>query len=179
MRWLIGLIVFVLTAIIAHLVVLNSIPAKIMSTAMERMADRGIALNGWTAAPRITPETQTVVRPSPDLSYAICRFDTSDGPVLLSAPTAQTYGSLSIFDDRTNNVFVASLQDGSDFEGVIAYPPGNPPIEEGRGYAANGLNTVEIDGKGLALIRRLAPDQDTHDLAAALIEASRCEKLGR
>ncbi len=169
MRWLVALLVFSATAIAAHLAVLNAIPARIMATAQSRMAERGVPLNGWNAAERMTPQTQTVVRPSPDLAYALCRFDTSDGPVLLSAPTSQTYGSLSVFDGRTNNVFVASLREGSAFRGVIVYPRGQPPGEVGEGQ-----EIVEMDGPGLALIRRLAPSAETHAQATALVDEAYC-----
>lgn len=169
MRWLLALLVFAATAALAHLVVLNAIPGRVMAKAQAAMAERGVPVNEWSAAPRMTPQTQTVVRPSPDLSYAICRFDVSDGPVLLSAPTAETYGSLSIFDSRTDNVFVASLREGSNFRGVIVYPPGSPPGETGE-----GVQLVEMKGPGLALIRRLAPSPEMHEAAAALVEDAYC-----
>lgn len=177
MRWLLTILVFAVTAVLAHYAVLGAIPGRIMSMTQARMAERGTPMNKWIASARMTPQTQTVVRPSPDLSYAICRFDTSDGPVLLSAPTAETYGSLSIFDSRTNNVFVASLTKASQFEAVIVHPPGEPPMDDGRDFAASGRDTLELQGPGLALIRRLAPDQETHDLARELASESRCEKI--
>ena len=173
MRWIAALITFVLSAVFAHIVVINAVPERIMSKVQSKMAERGVPVNGWYASPRMTPQTQTVVRPSPDLSYAICRIDTSVEPVLLSAPTSETYGSLSVFDDRTNNVFVASLRDGSDFSGVLVHPPGELPEEVDAAVA-----TVEMDGPGLALIRRLAPTAETHEMATALIGDAVCSAAG-
>lgn len=173
MRWLLALLVFAAMAALGHFVVLQAIPARIMATAMDRMAERGIPMNQWAASPRMTPQTQTIVRPSPDLSYAICRFDTSSGPVLITAPGWDGYGSLSVFDRRTNNVFVASL-DGQD-AAVLLLPP------KDKGASPEGLpdatETVFLDGPGLALIRRLAPSQEAHDLATASVDEARCDQL--
>lgn len=178
MRWILTAAVFLFMALIGHLAVLTAIPSLVMNKAQARMEQNGMGLYRWTAAPRMTPQTQSVVRPSPDLSYGVCRFDMADGPVLVDAPLSDTYGSLSIFDSRTDNVFVASLTKGSDFRGVIIHPPGAAPLKEGGSYGDDGRHPVAMSGKGLALVRRLAPDQQTHDLAAGLIEVSRCEKLG-
>ena len=95
MRWIGAAAIFLLMAVIGHLIILNAIPSRIMSTAQARMADRGVGMYQWFVAPRMTPQTQTIVRPSPDLAYAICRFDVSDEPVLLTAPSAET-ASISV-----------------------------------------------------------------------------------
>ena len=171
MRWLLALLVFAATAALGHFVVLQAIPAKIMATAMERMAERGVPMNQWTASPRMTPQTQTIVRPSPDLFYALCRFETADGPVLITAPGWEGYGSLSIFDRRTNNVFVASL-DGQDAAVLLLHPKDKGASPEGL---PDATETVFLDGPGLALIRRLAPSQDAHDLALSLADGAICD----
>ena len=171
MRWLAAAAVFLLMALIGHLAVLNAIPSRIMATAQLRMAERGMPTYQWVASPRMTPQTQTIVRPSPDLAYAICRFDISDGPVLLTAPSSDTYGSLSVFDQRTNNVFIARLDGEEDFNGLVIHAPGEKP------EAPGGAETLAMPGPGLALIRRLAPDEPTHAAATALVEQSTCELL--
>lgn len=167
MRWILAASVFLLMALVGHIAVLTAIPSLIMGKAHDRMEAQGAGMYRWVASPRMTPQTQTVVRPSPDLSYAICRFDLADGPVLLEAPLSEAYGSLSIFDDRTNNVFVASLQEGSAFNGVIVHAPGDVPD-------AGGRETLALGGRGLALIRRLSPDEASHGQAAELAAASVC-----
>lgn len=169
MRWTAAAATFLVMALIGHLAILNSIPTRIMAAAQDRMSERGVEMYRWVVAAAMTPESQTIVRPSPDLAYAICRFDVSDGPVLLTAPVSGIYGSLSIFDARTNNVFIASLQKGSDFNGVIVHAPGERPEDTTRQALAMG-------GKGIALIRRLAPDEATRAAATQLVDQSDCEK---
>ena len=174
--FLTGLAAFVVTFLIAHFVVLNALPGKIMSTVRGKMADSGIAPHSWQMSARITPETQSVVRPSPDLAYAICLIDLSDGPVELSVPAWPEYGSLSIFEADTDNVYAGSLDTRA--EGT----PGTRRVivaQEGQDLYQYGDAEQVIVSKpeALALIRRLAPTQAAYEAAAALIPASRCAPL--
>ncbi|HRK67250.1 MAG TPA: hypothetical protein PKY73_06825, partial [Hyphomonas sp.] len=65
----IGLITFLIGFAAAHFLTLNALPGRIMSKAREAMVERGLPLHHWQMSPRVTPETQTIVRPSPDLAY--------------------------------------------------------------------------------------------------------------
>ncbi len=164
MRWVFPLIIFVLSAVIAHVFVLTSLPSFIMSKAHQTFEAQGIPENVFVASPRQTPQTQRIVRPSPDLAYAICRFDTTTGPVFITAPTWNGYGSLSIFNSKTDNVFVADLGADSEFTG----------IEIRRPAENNREGALKLDGRGIALIRRLAPTQNDYDRAASLVSEASC-----
>ncbi|MEO1641743.1 MAG: DUF1254 domain-containing protein [Pseudomonadota bacterium] len=172
MRSIIAIILFGISAIGAHFLTLHLVPSVIMNATQTRLADQGLPPNQWAASPRMTPQTQTIVRPSPDLSYSICRFDVREGAVLIKAPGWDGYGSLSVFDARTNNVFVANL-DGED-AGVLLYHPNRPPKQEGRFYSRQNEETIAFSGEGLALIRRLAPDAETHERAVDLVDQAVC-----
>lgn len=166
MRFLIPGLVFISVAVATHLFVLTSLPGFIMGKAHQTFESQGIPLNVWVTSPRQTPDTQRIVRPSPDLAYAICRFDTLNGPVFINAPLWSGYGSLSIFNAQTDNVFVANLETGSDFEGVYVEVSG----------ASSTENTINLDGRGIALIRRLAPTQAQYDEAASLVAGATCSQ---
>lgn len=167
MRWIYSLLVFAVSALAAHYVILSSIPGFIMSKAHQTFEAQGLPLNTWVASPRQTPQTQRIVRPSPDLAYSICRFDTTAGPVFVSAPAGEGYGSLSIFNDQTDNVFVADLSPGSDFAG----------IEVRRPAENTNADALTLDGRGIALVRRLAPTQSEYDKAASLVSEARCQSI--
>jgi uncharacterized membrane protein len=169
----IGLATFVIGFVAAHFIVLNALPDYIMSKARERMTGSGIAVHAWQMSPRVTPETQTIVRPSPDLAYAICIIDVSGGPVSLTVPTWPEYGSLSIFDASTDNVYAGSL------DARLPDAPGVRRIVvalEGQAVEpAEGVDVVVLaKPEALALIRRLAPSQGLYDAAAALVPVSTC-----
>lgn len=178
MRWIIAALLFAITAFGAHYFTIRAVPGFIMNKVQSTFEAQGLPLNRFVASPRQTPETQRVVRPSPDLSYAVCRFDVSDGPVVISAPAWDGYGSLSIFDDQTNNVFVASL-DGKAAS-VILHKQGEAPEVSGRGsvgYVSEGHATLQISGAGIALIRRLAPTDELHELSTARVADAICKKI--
>ena len=164
MRLILPLFVFVLSGVVGHLFVLTSLPSFIMGKAHQTFEAEGIPENVFVATPRQTPQTQRIVRPSPDLAYAICRFDTTYGPVFINAPTWDGYGSLSIFNSKTDNVFVADLGPESDFQG----------IEVRRPAENNREGALKLDGRGIALIRRLAPTQAEYDVAADLVSGATC-----
>ena len=169
-RWSVSLLLFVVTLVAVHFSTLHLLPSLIMERAQATMEDRGIPMYQWVASPRQTPETQTVVRPSPDLSYAVCRFDVQDGPVLISAPGWEGYGSLSIFDERTNNVFVADLNGDSASIMLLHW---HSKLER-----VAGVESVFMpNGKGLALIRRLAPNDALHERATDLVVDATCGPL--
>ena len=97
-----------------------------------------------------TPENQPVVRPSPDLAYAACAYDLTDGPVEVTmTPVPGRYSSLSVFDARTDVVFVRNDQQAKEkpFQIVIA--------RDGQAVPA-GKEIVRVDyDRGIALIRLL------------------------
>lgn len=168
-----GLSAFMAGLAAAHVIVLNALPDYIMSEARERMTSSGIAAHAWQISPRITPETQTIVRPSPDLAYAICVIDVSGGPVRLTVPTWPEYGSLSIFDASTDNVYAGSLDarlpDAPGVRTIIIALEGQT-VEAGEGVDVVAVKKPEV----LALIRRLAPSQGLYDAASALVPVSTC-----
>ena len=88
-------------------------------------------------------------------------------------PTWPEYGSLSIFDASTDNVYAGSL------DARLPDAPGARMIivalEGQAAEAAEGVDVVTVKKpEALALVRRLAPSQGLYDAAAALIPASTC-----
>lgn len=157
------------SAIAVHLMVIQSMPGFIMSRAASGLKAAGLKENTWTAAPRITPLTQTIVRSSPDLSYAVCLLDLTSGPVQISAPLWLAYGSLSVFDDTSENVHVSNLQgNGQPLEIIVALP--------GQTVSASSDTPVVFlpGSSGIAIVRRLAPDKASHKVATDLVATSLC-----
>ncbi|MCA8891741.1 MAG: DUF1254 domain-containing protein [Hyphomonas sp.] len=174
--FLTGLAAFLVTGALAHFVVLNALPGKIMSKVRDRMMEGGLAENTWRMTLRTSPETQTVVRPAPDLAYAICLIDLSEGPVELTAPAWPDYGSLSVFAATTDNIYAGSLD---------ARASGTPIVRrvivamDGQAVPDTGpVDVVRVEKpEALALVRRLAPTQEAYDAAAALVPESSCKRL--
>ncbi|MEM1194559.1 MAG: DUF1254 domain-containing protein [Pseudomonadota bacterium] len=158
-RWIGPLLVLAITGVAGHWATLAYAPSVIMNGALAAMEERGIAEHAFTTPQRITPQTQAVVRSSPDLYYSLCRYDLSaPGSVLTVTMGAwPDYQSLSFFDGNTNN-FLKERGEGKAVE-VRLVAPG------AKFSGAQESPTL----RGIVLIRRLAP---TATLFAKAQEAS-------
>lgn len=148
-----------------HALTLYLAPGFIMDRAMQVLAQRGVGLHGFTTPLRITPQTQQVVRSSPDLYYALCRYDLTGRPAGLDVTMGAwpDYQSLSFFGARTDNF--ATLRGVGRPVAVSLLPPGSP--------AQDGA-IVSPTQKGVILIRRLAPDAARFAAASEAGTADAC-----
>jgi uncharacterized membrane protein len=166
MRAWIGPIAFAaVTGLAAHFATLAFAPSVIMDTALTNLANRNVALHAFTNPQRITPQTQAVVRSSPDLFYALCRYDLSEPGSTLAITMSEWpgYQSLSFFDAETNNY--TTLRGVGEAVEVILKSPG-----------AGGSDGVESPTEqGVVLIRRLAPSQELFDQALEVAKSDACE----
>jgi uncharacterized membrane protein len=166
MRGWIGPIAFAaVTGIAAHWATLSFAPSVIMDAALANLAKRNVALHAFTNPQRITPETQAVVRTSPDLFYALCRYDLSEPGSTVSITMGEWpgYQSLSFFDAETNNF--ATLRGEGEAVRVV--------LKASRGDGPEGIESPTE--RGVVLIRRLAPTQELFDQALEVAEADACE----
>jgi len=166
-RWIGPLIVLVVAAIGAHWATLIYAPSVIMDRALAVMKERGIAEHAFTSPVRITPQTQVVVRSSPDLFYSLCRYDLSAPASVLRVKMGEwlDYQSLSFFDGNTNN-FHRVRGEGEAVEVVLTGP----------GSSVEG--TVQSPtARGIVLIRRLAPTQAQFDEAKEVSAEDACELI--
>jgi uncharacterized membrane protein len=164
-RWLGPLALLLACAAGAHALTLYFATAVIMDRAMTALAARGVALHAFTTPQRVSPQTQTVVRSSPDLYYALCRYDLTDAGAGLAVTMGDwpDYQSLAFFDARTNNF--ATLRGTAREIAVRLLPPGSAP-EEGA--------IVSPSAKGVILIRRLAPTAERFAAAAEAGKSDAC-----
>jgi len=164
-RWLGPLAVLLVCAGVTHALTLVQAPGVIMDRAMATLADRGIALHAFTATPRVTPQTQQVVRSSPDLYYALCRYDLGRPGSRLEVRLGASpdYQSLAFFDARTDNF--ATLRGTGREVNVRLLAPGS---------AAEDGAVVSPTSRGVILIRRLAPDARRYAAAAEAGKADQC-----
>lgn len=165
-RWFGPMAVSLIAAMAAHLAALHFAPALIMERAMAALAERGVALHAFTAPQRVTPQTQSVVRSSPDLFYALCRYDLSNTDTRLDVQMGAwpAYQSLSFFDAGTDNF--ATLRGTGKAVRIRLLPPGS---------ASEAGSVVSPTAKGVILIRRLAPNGEQFAAAVAASKGDRCQ----
>ena len=161
MKWLISLAVFAVAGAAMYVITLNAIPGIIMDRTMAALEQNGVDLHTFRLAPAATPQNQTVVRPSPDLAYSICRYDLgeADGAIELRAGAFDGYGSIAVFDDQTNNIASIRVPEGERVRVTL-----------GEGEMAD---VPAASQTGLILIRRLAPSRE----ARARVEAAATQDM--
>lgn len=164
-RWFGPLAVLLVCAGATHALTLAKAPGFIMDRAMATLEDRGIALHAFTATPRVTPQTQQVVRSSPDLYYALCLYDLGQPGSHLEVRLGASpdYQSLAFFDAQTDNF--ATLRGTGREVNVRLLAPGSTP-EKGA--------VISPTERGVILIRRLAPDAQRYAAAAEAGKADQC-----
>lgn len=99
---------FALAAGVGHVATILAAPPAIMHVALGKLSQDRSVINRFVFGERVTQQSRNVVRPSPDLAYASCVYDLSDGPLLVSAAPSPDggYVSISVFDARTDNIAV-------------------------------------------------------------------------
>ncbi len=143
--------------IAVHAAIIYLSPQFIMDRAYTMLGERGTPVHGFQLSPQMRPDTQSVVRPSPDLAYSGCRFDLSQAPdgLLVRMAAFDGYSSLSFFDAQTNN-FLTVRGNGEAQEVTLTRE--NSPSD-----------------KGIILIRRLAPTEEDYMKVAEIAKSDICE----
>jgi uncharacterized membrane protein len=171
-RWIIPGLVFVATAFGAWHFTLLVTTYGIMETAVRRLSAQG-GLNTMAYGNLATPKKQPIVRPSPDLAYSSCPFDLSAGPLSIAVtPVPGRYSSLSVFDARTDAVFVRN-------DVQAKRKPYRIVLARVGQLAPAGAEIVRVrHDRGIALIRLLLNDPSELGALDAVRRQSHCEAIG-
>jgi uncharacterized membrane protein len=162
------------TAMVVHLATLHALPRLIMARTLATIGPPNIMQFGK----RPDETSRRVVRPSPDLLYAACRFDLSKGPLRVTAEVPHsTYWSISAFDAETDNFFVLNnRQIAGDKIEITALPPDMPPPS-----AVDASGTVTLASPtqtGLFLIRLLVDDERSLTALDRIRRGASCRTTG-
>jgi len=167
-RWWGPLLLGLVVAVIGYGAILEAIPRGIMAVAERRIAAR-TGWNDMAFPPLPTAEARSVVRPSPDLAYAICVVDIGKGPVRIDAPALPArYWSVSVFDHRTDVAFVRNNRDsrGGPISIVLA--------REGQRTPAVVPVVRLPSARAIALLRVLVEDRGAFPAIDRTRRAARC-----
>ena len=162
---------YILAFIGAHIFTLRAAPSVIMTKAITVMSERGIPPYRFVMSKRLTPESQSIVRASPDLAYSLCLFDLLDGPVMVRGEKWDGYGSLTIFNGVTDAVYISSLDAAGKDTGSVVLTLDDKFVSKAHPVA------VLKNPKGIALIRRLAPTGKLFEMAQDLSKSDICSLI--
>ena len=166
-NWLGPLASGLIVAVAAAYVAIWAIPYALVNVAIERLGQGGV--NSMSYGNLATPERQPVVRPSPDLAYSSCPYNTSEGPLAIDVtPVPDRYTSLSIFDAATDVIFVRNDVEarGKPFRIIVA--------REGQAVPKGAEVVRTNQDHGIALIRILLKDPTEIGALDAVRRQSSC-----
>lgn len=171
MRWIVPTVVGIACAAGAWYFTMSVTPYVLMEMATRRITTQS-PWNSFTHAPPVDARLQFVVRPSPDLLYSTCPFDLSAGPVEVTAvPVPDRYSSISVFDSRTDVVFVKNDEQmaGQPMRIVLALAGQQVPA---------GVEVVRLGKpKGIVLQRVLLADPSEAATVDPVRSQARCAPL--
>jgi uncharacterized membrane protein len=156
-------------AVVSHFAFIHAAPRAMMGVAIKRIGAGGD--NAWQFADRVTPLSRQIVRPSPDFAYSACSYDLRDGPVVITATPWNAYWSLSLYAANSDNFFVIDDREAR-------YGAEITVVRAGRPHPEGASMVVESPSqRGIALIRRLAPDLENYNAAAQVAREDVCASV--
>lgn len=171
-RYLVPLLLVIVVAVVVHVAAVVAIPRVLMSGAMSRIESH-VSDNRWIGAKRITTESRTVIRPSPELAYSACVYDLRHGPVHMRVQAMNDYWSLSLFEANSDNFYIADNRTAPG--GVDIWLLGDRPA---NGPPPAGVTVVRSPSdRGIALIRRHATNAAQWPQIEAARREDRCESV--
>jgi len=154
------LLVAVILAAILHIVATLIAPRIAGGTPFAKLTPI-VPLHTFQVLPTITPQNQPLAFMAPDIRYAMCRYNTAQGPVSVSARLPGRGWALALYTPEGDNFYTASGQDGQPTDISLQLTPvadrflGLTP--EARGRVSETTTTLNIaSGMGLIVVR--APD---------------------
>ena len=101
-----GIALLAVCAGIGHAAYVFAYPYAIMRGTMAGIAQRAGGPNRAFVAKLPDETSRGVVKPGPDLLYAICVFDLTAGPVEITATPSRDYWSVAFYAANSDNFFV-------------------------------------------------------------------------
>jgi uncharacterized membrane protein len=175
-RWLLRAAVVLAIAALTHLLVLWALPLVVMQRVLDGVAaDPDHFRSGVMLPPRSDHTQRRIVLPSPDLLYALCRYDVTDRPLRVRASPASPaspapaapgggYWSVALYAANTDNFYVLNdLQAAGRPADLVIVAPGSGPVNA----APTAAVVRSPSARGLVLMRVLIAGDGAAALEAA------------
>ncbi len=168
-------------AAILHIVATLAAPEIAAAPPYSRLRQM-LPLNTMLVIPPITADTQPLPFMAPDARYAMCRFDSSNGTVEVTASLPGPGWSLSLHSKEGENFYTAVAQPGRRTDVSLLLIPTDERFT-GLTAEAKGKNSVEsasltlVARDGIAIVR--APDMGQAFRARNEAELARARCSGK
>jgi len=172
-----ALLLGIVGAGIVHIAVLMMIPVFSERDAWSRVSALGQPY-GFMPLDRSGPSAGILKGADPMFEVAVCRFDLAEGVVHIAAPGAVPFWSISIFDQRGQNIY--SLNDGTATGKALDIVVATPVqlIDLRKEMPADFERSVFIEadiGEGMLVLRGFVPDATWRPTVTDYLSAATCE----
>ena len=151
-----ALVTSLVAAGVVHIVSVLAVPYMAKTSAFRRIED-GMAVNEMRFVSPATPAQQAFAFMPPDTHYAFCRFDITDGPVVVSAELPERGWSVTLYSDQGDGFYsVVAAEQKPTTVGFTIQPAPEPMygfIPATRSVAVEASTVMSPYGKGLVVIR--------------------------
>lgn len=130
--------------------------------------------------PEITPASTTFAQASPDIFYAFCRFDLSDQPVKIAASLPDSYWSISMYSEKSDNFYVINNRQAGQSELRLLLARVDADGESEGEILDVPENTILVSSpsvSGLIVFRAAVPDKSSAETVRSIYQKTRCEAL--
>jgi uncharacterized membrane protein len=164
---------------VLHICATLAAPYLTADSAYNRLAP-ALPINRMRVLPEVAPGSEPLPFLSPDARYALCRFDTSAGPVTVTAILPPDPGwMLSVISPQGDNIYVSASTPGRPTPITLALVPSEEHFlgvtPEARGVARDADPPVALAAKhGIVVIRAADHGAAYQRDADATLSAARC-----
>ncbi len=119
-----------------------------------------------------------LIEPSPDISYAFCRFDLSSKPVQVSAPIPDSYWSVSVYSDTGENIYtINDTQTGVRNLKLLIVNADSQDSVSNNALVKDAITFASPALTGLIIFRGFVPDRSRRAEVDNIVAAARCQSL--
>jgi len=163
---------------VIHISAVLALPYMAKNTAYQRL--QGILpANSMRLLPAASPDQQAIAFLTPDVRYAVCRFDLTQGPLHFSAKLGQPTWSIALYSRYGENFYTVTASDLKRTDVVMQLTrsgarTGGPLTSLVPVLSDNNLHVVAPTDDGLIVVR--APLLGTSYVAEieTTLKAARC-----
>ena len=174
--WWRTIAVLALFAGLGHVAYVMAYPYVIMRGTMRGIEQRAGGPNRAFVSKLPDETARGIVKPSPDLLYAICVFDLAAGPVEITARPSRDYWSVALYAASTDNFFVLNdTQAGGKPVRLVVSSAG---FDTRPMAAPDGTRFVQSPStRGIVLFRHLVLDPADQGDAQAAAQTAACKPV--
>ncbi len=177
--WIYWGVATLMLATIVHLAMVLFAPVFDVGRRMAQF-ETAAPLNSLRKIDAISSAGDILVEPSPDISYAFCRFDVSNGPLKIEAQVPPSYWSVSVYSDTGDNIYtINDAQAGVErLRLLIVKAAGLGEADQATPHPEqNTLRFTSPAKSGLIIFRGFVPDKSMRGIVDNALSSAQCEPV--